>query len=135
MTARHIRWAALAVALSASACVQSNPPADTGGGLTLTTASGRPVRLSYTKDLAPVFAADCVRCHGATSPAGGYSMVDYASVMKDVRPGDPSSPLVVETQPLGHMFQYFSGDPIVKSSLVYTWVVQFDASNNTRDGD
>lgn len=135
MAVRNVRWAALAVALSAGACVQSNAPADTGGGLTLTTSSGRPVRLSYTKDLAPVFAADCVRCHNGASPAGGYSMVDYASVMKDVRPGDPSSPLVVETQPLGHMFQYFSGDRLVKSSLVYTWIVQFDAGNNTRNGD
>ena len=135
MTARHIRCSALVLVLSAVACVQSNPPTDTGAGLTLTTSSGRPVRLSYTSDLAPVFAADCVRCHNASSPAGGYSMVDYTSVMKDVRPGDPSSPLVVETQPLGHMFQYFSGDRLVKSSLVYTWIVQFDAAENTRDGD
>ena len=135
MTARYIRLAALALAFPAGACVEPNPPADTGGGLTLTTSSGRPVRLSYTRDVAPVFAADCVRCHNASSPAGGYSMVDYTSVMKDVRPGDPSSPLVVETQPLGHMFQYFSGDRLVKSSLVYTWIVQFDAAENTRDGD
>jgi hypothetical protein len=135
MPARQTAWPALVLALSAASCVQSNAPADTGAGLRLTTTSGRPVRLSYTTDVAPVFAADCVRCHGASSPAGGYSMVDYASVMKDVRPGDPSSPLVVETQPLGHMFQYFSGDRLVKSSLVYTWIVQFDAPNNSRDGD
>lgn len=85
--------------------------------------------MNYAQDLQPVFASDCVRCHNASSAAGGYSMIDYSSVMKDVRPGDPSSPLVVATQPLGHMFGYFSGDQLMKSSLVYTWVVEFDADD------
>lgn len=58
-------------------------------------------------------------------------MIDYSSVMKDVRPGDAASPLVVETQPLGHMFQYFSGDKLTKSSLVYMWVVEYDAEDVT----
>ena len=58
-------------------------------------------------------------------------MIDYSSVMKDVRPGDPSSPLVVATQPLGHMFGYFSGDRLIKSSLVYMWVVEYDADADT----
>jgi hypothetical protein len=127
------RWLALVAVLPLGACVQATAPTDTGGGLTLSTGSGRPIPLSYTKDLQPVFAGDCVSCHSGPSPAGGYSMVDYMSVMRDVRPGDPSSPLVVETQPLGRMFQYFSGDRLMKSSMVYTWVVEFDANNNSRE--
>ena len=122
------RLALLAV-LPLAACVQTTAPTDKGGGLTLSSDAGRPIRLTYVKDLQPVFASDCVSCHNASSPAGGYSMADYASVMKDVRPGDPSSPLVVATQPLGHMFGYFSGDRLMKSSLVYTWVVEYDADN------
>jgi hypothetical protein len=120
------RLALLAV-LSFAACVQRRAPTDVGGGLTLSSASGSAIRLSYAKDLLPVFASDCVRCHNASSAAGGYSMIDYPSVMKDVRPGDPSSPLVAATQPLGHMFGYFSGDRLMKSSLVYMWVVEYDA--------
>jgi hypothetical protein len=120
------RLALLAV-LPLAACVQTKAPKDVGGGLTLSSTEGSAIRLSYAKDLQPVFASDCVRCHNASSAAGGYSMIDYSSVMKGVRPGDPSSPLVVATQPLGHMFGYFSGDRLIKSSLVYMWVVEYDA--------
>jgi hypothetical protein len=112
-----------------AACVQTTAPTDTGGGLTLSSGSGRPIQLSYQKDLEPVFASDCVSCHNAASPAGGYSMADYPSVMTRVRPGDPSSSLVVATQPLGHMFGYFSGDQMTKSSMVYVWVVEYEAQN------
>src|SRR6266540_2813020 len=119
-------WLVLSL-LALGGCVTATEPTDMGGGLTLSDDSGRPIRLSYDKDLRPVFEADCVRCHGASSPAAGYAMTDYASVVQAVRPGDAASPLVVETQPLGHMFQYFSGDRLLKSSMVYTWVVEFDA--------
>jgi hypothetical protein len=129
MAWRSAGWLAMAVVLPFAACVQKTAPTDVGGGLTLSSSSGEPIRLSYAKDLQPVFAADCVRCHNAASAAGGYSMADYASVMKDVRPGDPASPLVVETQPLGHMFGYFSGDKLMKSSLVYMWVVEYEADD------
>jgi hypothetical protein len=115
------------VALPLAACVQTTAPTDTGGGQTLSSSSGKPIRLTYVNDLQPVFAADCVRCHNAASMAGGYSMSDFASVLKEVRPGDASSPLVVDTQPPGHMFEFFSGDRLMKSSLVYMWVVEYDA--------
>jgi hypothetical protein len=121
------RWLVLGAVLPFAACVQTTAPTDVGGGLTLSSSSGRPIRLSYAKDLQLVFASDCVICHNASSPAGGYSMNDYAAVMKAVRPGDPSSPVVVVTQPPGHMFGYFSGDRLMKSSLVYMWVVEYDA--------
>ena len=57
--------------------------------------------------------------------------------MKAVRPGDASSPLVVATHPRGSMFEHFSGDRLIKSSLVYTWVVEYDGINvdeDRRDG-
>ena len=122
----------------AGACVQTHAPTDTGDGLTLSSSRGKPIRITYTDDLRSVFATDCLRCHGASSPAGGYSVADYDSVMKAVRPGDPSSPLVVATQPRGSMFEHFSGDRLIKSSLVYTWVVEYDGINvdeDRRNGD
>jgi hypothetical protein len=122
-------WPVLAATISLASCVGSTAPSDTGGGLTLSSSSGRPTRLTYANDVQPVFARDCVSCHNAAAAAGNYSVSDFASVMKAVRPGDASSPLVVATQPLGHMFVYFSGDRLAKSSLVYLWVVEYDAAN------
>jgi hypothetical protein len=114
-------------------CVSVSPAQDRGGGLTLSSPEGQPIQLSYEADLRPVFAADCVRCHGAVAPAGGYSMADYASVMQRVTPGDRHSPLVAATQPNGHMYGYFSGDRSVKASLVYVWVVEYDGQDAARD--
>ena len=122
-------WPVLAAAVSLAGCVRSSAPTDLGGGLTLSSSQGKPIRLSYAKDVQPVFATDCVSCHSAASAAGGYSVGDFASVMRDVRPGDASSPLVVQTQPLGHMFRYFSGDRLAKSSIVYLWIVEYDADD------
>jgi hypothetical protein len=130
------RWfACFVVVLVCAACVQTTAPTDTGGGITLSSSSGKPIRLSYVNDLQPVFASDCVRCHSGSSASAGYSMTDYASVMTAVRTGDASSPLIVETQPLGHMFTYFSGDALRKSSLVYLWIVEYDAENLSSEGN
>lgn len=129
------RLGLLLLVLSLGGCVNANAPTDMGGGLTLTDDNGRPQRLSYTKDLRPVFAEDCVRCHAAPAPAAGYAMEDYASVLKAVRPGDASSPLVVQTLPTGHMFTFFSGDRLLKASMVYTWVVEFDATQDPEGED
>jgi hypothetical protein len=122
-----LRMLLLGAAVTSAACVSTKSPTDTGDGLTLSSSTGKPIRLTYVDDVAPVLASDCRRCHNASSPAGGYSVSDYAAVMRGVRPGDPSSPLVVATQPPGHMFEHFSGDRLVKSSLVYMWVVEYDA--------
>jgi hypothetical protein len=123
----------LASALLLAGCVSVSPATDRGGGLILSSTEGEPIQLSYERDLRSVFAADCVRCHSAAIPSGGYSMGDYASVMQRVRPGDAKSPLVVETQPTGHMYGYFSGDRSAKASLVYVWVVEYDGQDSARD--
>jgi hypothetical protein len=99
----------------------------------LSSTDGEPIQISYERDLRAVFAADCVRCHSAAVRSGGYSMGDYASVMQRVSPGDAKSPLVVETQPTGHMYGYFSGDRSAKASLVYVWVVEYDGQDSARD--
>jgi len=127
MAARLLRRLLLGATVTSAACVPANPPTDTGGGLTLSSSTGQPIRLTYVNDVQPVLASDCLRCHNTSSPAGGYSVSDYAAVMRGVRPGDPASPLVVTTQPPGHMFEHFSGDRHMKSSLVYMWVVEYDA--------
>ena len=130
---RRVRYLGLAAPLLLAGCVSVVPPTDTGGGLTLSSPEGDPIQLTYEKDLQPVFASDCVSCHSGASPAAGYSMSDYASVVQRATPGDAKSPLVVATQPIGHMYGYFSGDRAAKSSLVYVWVVQYDAQESETD--
>ena len=92
------------------------------GGPTAPTAQS----VAYT-DLQPFFATDCFQCHGQGRAFGGYSMNTYAEVMKDVRPGDAASKLVVTTQPSGSMYQYFTGDAAQKADLVFNWVVVYNA--------
>lgn len=127
------RCGAVATVFALAGCVSVTPPTDRGGGLTLSSPEGEPIQVTYQNDLRPVFAADCVRCHGGAQPAAGYSMTDYASVVRLVTPGDRHSPLVAATQPTGHMYPYFSGDRAAKSSLVYVWVVEYDGQETARD--
>jgi hypothetical protein len=74
-------------------------------------------------DLQPVFATDCVPCHGASRPAGRYSMANYTGVMAAVRPGNASSALVIVTQPGGVMHAFLSGDRAGKAAMIRTWVL------------
>ena len=74
-------------------------------------------------DLQPVFATDCVPCHGASRPAGRYSMTSYSGVMAAVRSGSASSALVIVTQPGGVMYAFLSGDRAGKAAVIRTWVL------------
>jgi len=37
-----------------------------------------PVDPSYATDVQPIFSANCITCHGNSSPSGGYSLTSYA---------------------------------------------------------
>lgn len=119
--------AIFALLLSGLGCVRAQPAIDTSnpgtpGGPTAPTS--QPVAYS---DLQPFFVTDCFRCHGNGNAFGGYAMNNYPQVMKDVRPGDAASKLVVDTQPSGNMYQYFSGDQQQKADLIFNWVVIYNA--------
>jgi len=80
------------------------------------------IAVAYS-DLQPVFATDCVPCHGASRPAGRYSMTSYSGVMAAVRAGSASSALVIVTQPVGVMYAFLSGDRAGKAAMIRTWVL------------
>ncbi len=137
--------AALAAMIPAAACVQAKPPVDTGadpvtatsGTTTPTPGTSSPsptptptptTNLTYTQNLRAVFNSDCVVCHGSSGAAAGYSMATYASVMRDVIPGNANSRLVVWTQPNGTMYRYFSGNRASKADMVKQWVVNNNAA-------
>lgn len=51
---------------------------------------------SFSKDIAPIFAKKCLKCHGAEKPKGGFQLHSFEHLMK---PGDSKSPSI------------FAGDP------------------------
>ena len=136
----------MALTISGAACVKAQPPTDTGNDLSV----GNPVApttptnptggtpdssttIAYNPDMKPIFAADCVRCHGSGRADAGYRMTTYAQVMTAVRPGSPYSILVQVTQRNGSMYRYFSGTSTTrqaKADAVRTWIVTDNAQEN-----
>ena len=51
-----------------------------------------PADPSYAADVQPIFSANCVTCHGASSPSGGYSLTSYAGT---TGPGSDTVPNVI----------------------------------------
>jgi len=113
-------------ASTASASGSSATPAPTPTPTPAPTPTPTPTPTSTAvaySDLQPVFATDCVPCHGASRPAGRYSMTSYSGVMAAVRPGSASSALVIVTQPGGVMYAFLSGDRAGKAAMIRTWVL------------
>ncbi len=61
-----------------------------------------PGGVSFLKDVAPVFARNCQRCHGMTNPRSKFSLNTYASLLKggergddDIVPGKPDESRLV----------------------------------------
>lgn len=134
--------AAFVVSLGAG-CVTRDAPVDrdqtvsTSPSPSVTTTTVPPtqtpgtVTVAYTPDLAPIFAADCLRCHSGTRPDGNYSMATYDLVMRKVVVGNARSALVTSTQSRGSMYRYWSGNASAKAELVRSWVVD-NAAAQTR---
>ena len=83
--------------------------------------------IAYVQDIKPIFDRDCASCHGARQTDGNYSVSTYADVMAGQRPGDASSSLVVTCSPGGSMYRYFSGDAVTEATMVFRWMVYYNA--------
>jgi hypothetical protein len=118
--------------LSGLACVTKQPATDTGDpGFPLGPSSAVPQQVAYVPDLQPFFFDNCTfSCHNDQDRRGNYSMSTYADVMKAVRVGDASCKFVVDTQPGGSMYQYWSGDQQMKAAMVFRWVVVYRAAQS-----
>jgi len=108
-------------ASTATVAPAPTPAADPTPPATPTTTTTTAV--AYTPDLQPIFASDCLPCHGGRQVAGRYSMTTYAGVMAAVAPRSASSALVIVTQPGGLMYTFLSGDRASKAALIRTWVL------------
>jgi hypothetical protein len=114
-----------------SACVQSKPAADTRDpGFPFGPSAIGAQPLAYVQDVKPIFEADCSRCHNSRNPRGNYSDSTYAEAISGQRPGDASSSVVVDCSPGGSMYQYFSGDALTKATIVFRWMVYYNAAES-----
>ena len=125
----------IAAPLAVAACVKARPAADTGDAVgpaapTGPSGSGSTANqpLAYDPDMKAIFASDCTTCHGLFRVDGNYRMNTYQFVMQDVRAGNAASKLVVDTQPGGSMYRYWSGTRNTKANLVFQWVVTYKAA-------
>jgi len=83
--------------------------------------------LAYVQDIKPILDRDCLSCHSARDARGNYSVATYADVLNGQTRGDAKSSLVVTGSPGGSMYRYYSGDAGTKSTMVFRWLVYYDA--------
>jgi hypothetical protein len=130
---RHCPAAPLlfAAALFTAACVQGQRATDTGDpGFPFGPTSIGVQPLAYVQDIKPIFDRDCASCHGGRESAGGYSVRTYAATVDGQRPGDASSKVVVDCSPGGSMYRYFSGDAVSSATMVFRWMVYYNAQES-----
>ncbi len=66
------------------------------------TAKADDKKVSFEKDVMPIFKASCISCHKSDKKKGKLDMSTYADLMKGgkqgspVKPGDPAKSLIVE---------------------------------------
>ena len=109
----------------ASACMQAQRATDTGDpGFPFGPTSIGVQPIAYVQDIKPIFDRVCTSCHG------GYSTTTYASTFAGQRPGDASSKLVVDCSPGGSMYRYFTGDAVTETTMVFRWMVYYNAQQS-----
>jgi hypothetical protein len=112
-----------------SACVSGQRASDTSDpgfpfGPT-PTATGP---LAYVQDIKPIFDRDCFQCHNSFNARGNYSVGTYAETIAGQRPGDARSSVVVDCSPGGSMYRYFSGNAVAEATMVFRWMVVYNAA-------
>jgi mono/diheme cytochrome c family protein len=118
----------LVAACAAGSCVQGQRAADTGDpGFPFGPSAVGVQPIAYVQDIKPIFDRDCASCHGVRESAGHYSVRTYADTIAGQRPGDASSSVVVDCSPGGSMYRYFSGDAVSEATMVFRWMVYYNA--------
>ena len=110
------------------ACVQDQPASDTGDpGFPFGPTTIGVQTIAYVQDIKPIFDRDCASCHGGRDSAGGYSVRTYADTVAGQKPGDARSSVVVDCSPGGSMYRYFTGDAVTEATMVFRWMVVYNA--------
>ncbi|MEO8257640.1 MAG: hypothetical protein ABI868_09885 [Acidobacteriota bacterium] len=123
-----VAFALLLVTFGLSSCVQGQKATDVGDpGFPFGPTTVGVQTLSYAQDIKPILDRDCLSCHSSRDARGDYSVSNYAAVLSDQRPGDAKSSLVVTGSPGGSMYPYYTGDAVTKSTMVFRWLVYYNA--------
>ena len=91
--------------------------------------------VSFAGQVAPLFAEQCVSCHGADDPEAGLQLHTYAGVMKGseygtvVEAGDPDGSLLIEMISAGEMPQDADALSADEVAMVRSWIAAGAANN------
>lgn len=91
--------------------------------------------VSFANQVAPLFAEQCVSCHGAQDPEAGLQLHTYEGVMKGseygtvVEKGDPDGSLLIEMISAGEMPQDADALTADQVAMVRTWIAEGAANN------
>jgi hypothetical protein len=114
---------------SVPACVRGQPASDTSDpGFPFGPTPGATGPLAYVQDIKPIFDRDCFQCHSSFNQRGSYSVGTYADTIAGQRPGDAHSSVVVDCSPGGSMYRYFSGNAVAEATMVFRWMVVYNAA-------
>jgi len=123
-----IAFVPLLAGFGIAACIQHHKATDVGDpGFPFGPSAVGVQTLAYVQDVKPILDRDCISCHSSRDARGNYSVSTYAEVVSGQTPGDAKSSLVVDGSPGGSMHQYYSGDAITKSTIVFRWLVYYNA--------
>ena len=96
-------------------------------------APGKPALISYGKDIAPIFKAHCIQCHGADASSGGLRLDTPGGILKGGKsgaallPGHADSSLILkrltQTGP-GRMPMGFPAVSPIQIQLITAWINQ-----------
>ncbi|HJZ58595.1 MAG TPA: c-type cytochrome domain-containing protein [Gemmataceae bacterium] len=127
MTASRALLAALLMSFAGYVGLPADPPKQP---------ESTPGKVSYYKDVRPIFAQHCNGCHQPAKPGGAYIMTDHAELLKmgesakpGVVPGKPRESLIVEQikrHPNGKAEMPKGRDPLppAQVQLVTDWITQ-----------
>ncbi len=76
--------------------------------------------VSFATDVFPIVQAECISCHGATSPSGGVSLHTYAKIKTSVDDGSFYDSLIAAN---GYRIMPTSGPlPDTQIQTINTWI-------------
>jgi len=115
-------------AVLATACGGASSPAAPSSSSISVSDPSTATSLTYTQNVQPILASDCVTCHNTSNRNGGFDLSSYTGVLRALTPGSANSLLVRVTQPGGLMYSNLRTTATEKSATIRRWVVDFNAA-------
>src|SRR5690349_20522684 len=93
--------------------------------------AARAQNVSFSKDIVPIFKANCATCHNAKQPQGGLSLASFASLDKGGKGGKVLAPKAADSRLVKYLEgtmkpQMPIGNPLPKATIekIKAWVDQ-----------